>query len=79
MRTLLYIDNKGRVWWIDESHPETDEKCVVCRAVEHGILRHTAVMSRSDLKTYLLTDLINGTVNQGQRLNDTVEPANTKA
>jgi hypothetical protein len=40
----------GRVWWIDEGHPLTDEKDCVCRAVEgSGWLMHTSVIARADL------------------------------
>jgi hypothetical protein len=39
-----------REWLIIESHPLTDEQHCVCRAIENGYLRHTAIIARADLK-----------------------------
>lgn len=80
---ILYSDKTdGRVYWIDERHPKTDEVHAVCRVVENRILQHTAVKSRVDLKAYLLTEIKDGIINLGcypERLNGTVETANSKA
>lgn len=44
----VYKSADGRLWWINESL--SDEDSCVCRVVEHGYLRHTAIWSRKDLK-----------------------------
>jgi len=44
-----YRSADGRIWWIDEGHPETNGDKCVCRVVERGYLMHTAVHSRKEL------------------------------
>lgn len=39
----------GRIWWIDEAHPNTNARYAVCRAVERGFLTHTAIWARAEL------------------------------
>jgi hypothetical protein len=65
VRAIIYNDEKGRLYWIDENHPETASGDVVCRVVEGNVLRHTSLQRRSDLRPYLLTDMSNGVVNMG--------------
>lgn len=45
----IYRTEDGREWWIDESHPQTDAIVAFVRAVEHGSLTHSTVISRARL------------------------------
>jgi hypothetical protein len=80
---ILHTDKAdGRVYWLDEQHPDTGMAHVVCRVVEGKKLGHTSVRTRADLKPYLYTEITDGTINMGsypERLNGTVEAANSKA
>lgn len=40
----------GRVWWINEGHPDTDKDFCVCRTIDDGgNLGHTAIIARKEL------------------------------
>jgi hypothetical protein len=44
-----YHSPDGRIWWIDEAHPQTSKEFVVARVVEGGRLMHTALWGREEL------------------------------
>jgi hypothetical protein len=45
----VYRDQNGRIWWINESHPNTDAVFAVARHVENGWRTHTAIVDRREL------------------------------
>ena len=56
MRQRIMESEDGRFWLPVEDHPQTDETYVVVRALQSQgdgswAVRHTAVMTRSDLKS----------------------------
>lgn len=44
-----YRSADGRVWWINEGHPDTSAEYGICREVVRGYLMHTAIWARKDL------------------------------
>jgi hypothetical protein len=42
----IYRSFDGRLWWVDETHPQTSQGMAVCRAVERGTLQHTCIWDR---------------------------------
>lgn len=54
-KTPVLESSDGRLWLPVYSHPQTDHEVLVCRSLQASpdgsyAIKHTAVLSRSDLK-----------------------------